>query len=80
MNLNRVCYEVGPLLYSPATNKGIATSVIEERFGKLYSLALCLEDAIAYDSVEIAEKQLIETLNEIINATYKNEFYIIKTY
>lgn len=80
MNLNRVCYEVGPLLYSPATNKGIATSVIEERFGKLYSLALCLEDAIADDSVEIAEKQLIETLNEIMNATYENEFYMPKIF
>lgn len=80
MNLHRECYEVGPLLYSPATNSSITTSVIEEHFGKLYSLALCLEDAIADDSVEMAEKQLIETLNEIMDATIKNKFYIPKIF
>lgn len=80
MNLHRECYEVGPLLYSPAINENIAISIIEERFGKLYSLALCLEDAIADDSVEMAEKHLIKTLDEIVEATMNNHFYMPKIF
>lgn len=80
MNLQRECYEVGPLLYSPATNSSISVSVIEERFGKLYSLALCLEDAIADNSIEQAENQLITTLNEIMNAIINKKFYLPKIF
>lgn len=80
MNLNRECYEVGPLLYSPATNNNIADYVIEERFGSLYSLALCLEDAIADDSVEMAENQLSETLNKIMDASMKHRFCMPKIF
>ena len=50
-------YSVGALLYSPALNGKIAESVISERFGKAYSLALCLEDTIADNSVSMAEDQ-----------------------
>lgn len=80
MNLHRECYEVGSLLYSPAINRSIVSSIIEERFGKLYSLALCLEDAIADGSVEMAEKQLIETLNEIKDASIDKSFYMPKIF
>ena len=39
-------YSVGALLYTPAINENISRDIIEEKFGRRYSLALCLEDAI----------------------------------
>ena len=51
-------YSVGALLYTPALNRKIADSIIEERFDRPFSLALCLEDTIDDASVEYAEKQM----------------------
>lgn len=39
-------YSVGPLLYCPANHKSLANSLIHERFGRHFSLAVCLEDTI----------------------------------
>lgn len=61
-------YRVGALLYSPALNRKIADSVIEGKFDRPYSLALCLEDTIADDSVAIAEQQLSLTLKTLSDA------------
>ena len=36
-------YSVGPLLYCPANHKSLANSLIHERFGRHFSLAVCLE-------------------------------------
>lgn len=68
-------YGVGALLYSPALNVTVAQSVIEEKFGSPYSLAICLEDSIADDSVAEAEKQLAETLQTIYNERNLKNFY-----
>lgn len=59
------CYSIGPLLYCPANSKSIAKSVMEERFGKQYSLALCLEDTIAENGLKEAEEQMLSSLKII---------------
>ena len=48
-----IYYSVGALLYCPANKKTIADSVIHEKFGTKYSLALCLEDTINDNRLQI---------------------------
>ena len=55
-------YRVGGLLYTPALNKSIAHKILSNRYDKLTSLALCLEDSISDESLGKAEEQLKETL------------------
>ena len=73
-------YSVGALLYSPALNIKLADSVIAEKFCRPYSLAICLEDTISDDSVEIAEKQLAVTLKTIFDEHNKKQFYLPKIF
>ncbi len=58
-------YSVGALLYVPALNRKTADSVIDGKFDWPYSLALCLEDTISEETVELAEKQLSITLKKL---------------
>jgi len=73
-------YSVGALLYSPALNKGVSNSVINEKFGKQYSLALCLEDTVSDEHVNEAEDVLIKTISDIQNAKKVSEFYLPKIF
>lgn len=73
-------YSVGALLYSPALNVKVADAIIKEKYGKQFSLALCLEDTIADDSVEVAEKQLMNTLQRINEAKNKASFFLPKIF
>ncbi len=73
-------YSVGPLLYCPADHTGIAASLIRERFGTRYSLALCLEDTIADDHVEAAERQLAFTLETLQKAASEKPFFLPKLF
>lgn len=73
-------YSVGALLYCPANNEGIVNSIITERFGSKYSLALCLEDTIGDNFVKEAEETLISSLNAIYNEKKKQNFYIPKIF
>ena len=73
-------YSVGPLLYCPANHTGIAGSLIQERFGKQFSLALCLEDTIADDHVEEAEARLTQTLTDLWTASGKKNFFLPKIF
>ncbi|MCI8306591.1 MAG: HpcH/HpaI aldolase/citrate lyase family protein [Lachnospiraceae bacterium] len=73
MEIRRECYEVGALLYCPALNEGLSDSIIHEKFGKHYSVALCLEDSVADAYVAKAEQQLYTTLLQIKEA--ENIFY-----
>ncbi len=75
-----LCYGVGPLLYCPAVNQSIADSLKNEKFGRHYSLAMCLEDTIDDNHVKEAEQTLINSLNEITSASEQNEFYIPKIF
>lgn len=69
-------YRVGALLYSPALNRKVADSIIADKFNQPYSLALCLEDTIADDSVEFAEKQVGATLKKLLEASADKDFYM----
>ena len=73
-------YSVGALLYSPALNGKIAEAVVSEKFGKAYSLALCLEDTIADNSVELAEEQLEQSLKSIYQEHLSKLFYLPKIF
>ena len=61
MNNSLLYYSVGALLYCPANQKNIATSIASQRFGTKYSLALCLEDTIRDDCVAEAEHILTDS-------------------
>lgn len=80
MNLRRECYEVGALLYTPALNDTVVNSVTENKFGNKYSLAFCLEDTVAEEAVDIAERKLVCTLREIYDAGKSKQFYMPKIF
>ena len=70
MNESLSAYCVGPLLYCPANNKNIVDSLANEKFGKQFSLALCLEDTIHDGFVAEAEQILISSIRSL--DTYKS--------
>ncbi len=80
MKDSSICYSVGALLYCPANNAAIGNSIVQERFGTKYSLALCLEDTIRDDCVEDAEQQLITSLQTVYKERENKEFYIPKIF
>ena len=65
MKNSKIYYSVGALLYCPANNERIVSSLIKEKFGRHFSLALCLEDTIRDDRVKEAEEILVNTINTI---------------
>ena len=66
-------YEVGPLLYSPATNSKISETILSGRLGNHYSVALCLEDAIHENAVEYGEQQVISTFKTLFHHTVSSK-------
>ncbi len=78
--IDEICYEVGALLYSPALNTTVADSIINEKFGRQFSLAICLEDTISDNCVEQAEVQLLDTLRRIGEAREDISFYLPKIF
>lgn len=73
-------YTVGALMYCPANNESVADSIIEGRFGKQYSLTLCLEDAISDRAVETAEYSLEKTIQTLHQKKQERDFYIPKLF
>jgi len=80
MNNSLVYYSVGALLYCPANKKTIVDSIISNRFGTKYSLALCLEDTIRDDCVAEAEHILAQSLQRLNLELEKREFYLPKIF
>ncbi len=80
MKDNVIYYSVGALLYCPANKTSVADSIIQEKFGTRYSLALCLEDTINDDFVTEAEKILITTLKHIYISYQSQPFYLPKIF
>lgn len=80
MNNSLLYYSVGALLYCPANRKNIADSIVKQRFGTKYSLALCLEDTIRDDSVAEAENILVQTLRKLDQQSVQNDFYVPKIF
>lgn len=75
-----IYYSVGALLYCPANSTSIASSIINQKFGRNYSLALCLEDTIQDNRVQDAENQLISSLEQIRSSHSQSPFYLPKIF
>ena len=73
-------YSVGALLYCPANKTDIADSIINEKFGQKFSLALCLEDTISDSFVTQAEQILTASLQKIYQNLEKKDFYLPKIF
>ncbi|MEY8390870.1 HpcH/HpaI aldolase/citrate lyase family protein [Lachnospiraceae bacterium 45-W7] len=73
-------YSVGALLYCPANNERIVSSILSEKFGRQFSLALCLEDTIRDDCVLEAENILLSSLNKIYAHSLEERFYLPKIF
>lgn len=80
MKDSKLYYSVGALLYCPANNESIANSIIHEKFGRQFSLALCLEDTINDNCLEEAEQKLITSIRKIHEAAASRDFYIPKIF
>jgi len=80
MNQSLLYYSVGALLYCPANKKTIVDSIINNRFGNQYSLAMCLEDTIRDDCVTEAEYILTNSLHHLDAELEKREFYLPKIF
>lgn len=75
-----IYYSIGPLLYCPANKSTIAQSIIQEKFGDHFSLALCLEDTINDNFVAEAEQDLLQSLRAIYAAHQDRGFYLPKIF
>ena len=73
-------YSVGPLLYCPANHKSLANSLIHERFGRHFSLAVCLEDTIRDDRIAEAEHELVQTIHTLFNEKKETSFFSPKNF
>lgn len=73
-------YSVGALLYCPANKETIVHSLVHEKFGRHYSLALCLEDTIHDDCVEEAEYKLVHTIQTLFTFSKSRQFFIPKIF
>lgn len=73
-------YSVGALLYCPANNDTIVHSIINQKFGSKFSLALCLEDTINNNCVPAAENELVSTLRQLHEQLDKQSFYLPKIF
>ncbi|MCI8300807.1 MAG: HpcH/HpaI aldolase/citrate lyase family protein [Lachnospiraceae bacterium] len=80
MKNSMLYYSVGALLYCPANNEGIVSSITSEKFGRQFSLALCLEDTIPDQCVLEAEQILISSLHKIYEQSLNESFYLPKIF
>ena len=80
MKDDNIYYSVGALLYCPANNESIVRSIITEKFGNHYSLALCLEDTINDDFVREAEQTMIRSLKKVYKNSIDGSFFMPKIF
>lgn len=80
MNNSLLYYSVGALLYCPANRRTIVDSIINNRFGTKYSLAMCLEDTIRDDCVAEAEHILAGSLHQLEQQSQQKDFYMPKIF
>lgn len=80
MKNNVLYYSVGALLYCPANRESIADSIISNKLGTTFSLALCLEDTVNDDYVAEAEQILIASLTKIYTHQQVMSFYLPKIF
>ncbi len=58
-------YQVGGLLYVPATHKTICDKLMQKSISNLTSLVFCLEDSIGDTEVSVAEANLHSILSSL---------------
>lgn len=75
-----IYYSVGPLLYCPANNETIVHSLTTNKFGRHFSLAMCLEDTINDNCVAEAENKLIHSLQSLDDARSTIEYFLPKIF
>lgn len=80
MKDSMIHYSVGALLYCPANQPNLVDSLVQEKFGRRFSLALCLEDTIRDEFVAEAEAQLFRTLAELMEKAGQKSFYLPKIF
>ena len=80
MNNSLLYYSVGALLYCPANRKTVVDSIVNNRFGTKYSLALYLEDNIRDDCVAEAEQILANSLCQLEQQLQSKDFYLPKIF
>lgn len=80
MNNSLLYYSVGALLYCPANKRTIVDSIVNNRFGSKYSLAMCLEDTIRDDCVAEAEHILADSLHRLEQQSQQKDFYMPKLF
>ena len=80
MKDDKIYYSVGALLYCPANNESIVRSITKEKFGKRFSLALCLEDTINDDFVLEAERIMIGSLGRIFEYSREHRIFLPKIF
>ena len=80
MKNSLIYYSVGPLLYCPANNEKIASSLINQKFGDGYSLSMCLEDTINDSCVAEAESQLVRSIKTLYTARSAAQFFMPKLF
>ena len=73
-------YGIGALLYCPALNCKLGSSIETGKIPAPYSVCICLEDSIADSAVEEAEKQTVATLKRISEIKPDSGIYIPKIF
>lgn len=68
LDRTELSYDVGALLYAPATNDKIIRFILQQKCGEPYSASLCLEDSISDSSVGAAEENIVTEFREIREA------------
>ncbi len=69
-------YRIGPLLYTPGLRKDIAQKLAEYKKIGLKSAAICLEDTVRDDMVEIAQKNTVEEIKKYLSLNSDNDLNI----
>lgn len=64
---------LGATMYTPATRKDIASTIINKKYKPLTSFVICLEDSIADTEVEIGEANLLKQMEQVDQAVKSGE-------
>lgn len=68
----QLAYAVGGLLYMPALNRQSASKLVSGGLKDVTSVAFCLEDSVADEALEAAERELGYTLNMFVEKNVKD--------
>jgi len=67
-------FALGATLYIPAIKEGITGIILDNKYKRLTSIVLCLEDSIPEDKVQEAEENIVKTLTEVNKALESKKY------